>query len=255
MTSQSKTGSGVEAVWRTRQSDLGRSSEELAALVRRLEGDRIELEQQNDELRHSQQALLRRLEFEEFIFDLSRTFIGLTEEEVDVNMERGLARVGEFLEMDRVTLLELSRDRTKMAVAYSWSLHGSTIPPPVITESAQPWWVGQVLRGEVSLASHVDDLPEEAAAEKAYLRQRALASAASIPLKVSGEIAGVISFVTLHRHVAWTDELVNELRAIGDILWNALKRCQAMQALRAAQGFLRESEERFRLGDNPAPGQ
>jgi PAS domain S-box-containing protein len=254
MTSQSKTGSdGVEAVWRTRQSDLGRSSEELAALVRRLEVDRIELEQQNDELRHSQQALLRRLEFEEFIFDLSRTFIGLTEEEVDVNMERGLARVGEFMEMDRVTLLELSRDRTEMAVAYSWSSHGSTIPPPVITKSAQPWWVGQVLRGEVSLTSHVDDLPEEAAAEKAYLRQRGIASAASIPLKVSGEIAGVISFVTLRRHVAWTDELVNELRAIGDILWNALKRRQAMQALRAAQGFLRESEERFRLVANAAP--
>ena len=117
----------------------------------------------------------------------------------------------------------------------------------------QPWWLRQVLRGDVSLASRVDDLPEEAAAEKEYLRQRGVKSAASIPLKVSGEIAGAISFVTVHRHVSWTPELVNQLRAIGDILWNALKRRQAMQALLAARETARESEERFRLIANTAP--
>ena len=109
------------------------------------------------------------------------------------------------------------------------------------------------MRGDVSLASRVDDLPEEAAAEKEYLRQRGVGSAASIPLKVSGEIAGAISFVTVHRHVSWTPELVNRLRAIGDILWNALKRRQAMQALLAARETARESEERFRLIANTAP--
>jgi len=242
-----------QAVWRTRHTDPGagrRSPEELDALRRRLEQQRSELERENATLRQSEQTLLHRLDFEEFLFDLSRTFIGLTEEEVDVNMERGLARVGEFLELDRVTLLELSRDLTQMTVAYSWNVHGAATPPSVISNSAQPWWVGQVLRGEVSLASYVDDLPEEAAAEKEYLRQRGVASAASIPLRVSGEIAGAISFVTLHRHVVWTEELTSELRAIGDILWNALKRRRSMQALIKAQGFLRDSEERFRLAMN-----
>ena len=238
---------------RTRHSPVvagNHSPEELVARRRRLERRRRALELENANLRHSEQTLRRRVEFGELLFDLSRTFIGLTEEEVDVNMERGLARVGEFLEMDRVTLLELSRDRREMAATYSWSLQGVPPAPAVITKGAQPWWVGQVLSGEVSLASHVEDLPEEAAAEKEYLRQRGIASAASIPLRVSGEIAGVISFVTLHRHVTWTEELVNELRAVGDILWNALKRRRSTQALRAAQDFLHDSEERFRLAMN-----
>jgi len=227
-----------------------RNPEALIALTRRLEVRRRELERENAELRQSQQTLLRQLKFEEFLFDLSRTFIGLTEEEVDANMERGLMRVGEFLEMDRVTILELSRDRMEMAVGYSWSGPGAALTRVVISKSTHPWWVDQVLRGEVSLASHVDDLPEQAAAEKEYLRQRGVASAASIPFRVSGEIAGAISFVTLHRHVRWTDELVNELRAIGDILWNALKRRRSMEELHAAQAFLRDSEERFRLAMN-----
>src|SRR5262245_12281209 len=107
-------------------------------------------------------TLRRRLEFETFLFDLSRTFIGLPEQEVDVNMERGLAHVGEFLQMDRVTLLELSPPRTELSLAYSWSGPGVMSTSGVMASRDYPWWVGQVLRGEVSLASHVDDLPEEA---------------------------------------------------------------------------------------------
>ncbi len=198
----------------------------------------------------SEEMLRRRLEFEAFLFDLSSTFIGLPEERVDVSMEQGLTRVGEFLQMDRVTLLELSPDRDEMIVAYSWSAPGVPPPPARISKRLQPWWVGQVLRGDVSLAAHVDDLPEEAATEREYLRQKGVASAASIPLTVGGEIAGAISFVTVHRHESWAPETVNRLRAIGDILWNALKRRQAMQALLASQGRTRDSEERFRLAMN-----
>jgi PAS domain S-box-containing protein len=199
------------------------------------------------ERKRAEQAQRRGLEFETFLFDLSRTFIGLPEEEVDVHMARGLAQVGEFLEMDRVTLLELSLDRTQMTVAYSWSAPGVASPPSVFTQRTLPWWLEHVLRGDVSPVSHVDDLPEEAAAEKAYLRRERIASAATIPLRVGGEIAGAIAFVTVRRQVSWTEELVNQLRAVGDILWNALKRRQAMQAVLAAQGVAREGEERFRL--------
>jgi PAS domain S-box-containing protein len=205
------------------------------------------------ERKRSAKAARRREEFEKFLLDLSRAFIAIPDESVDANMTDGLARVGAFLEMDRVTLMELSHDRAGVSVAYSWHRPGVANPPHTITNQMQPWWVRQVVRGEVTLASRVDDLPEEAAAEKEYLRLRGVKSAASIPLKVSGEIAGAISFSTVHRHVSWTPELVNRLRAIGDILWNALKRRQAMLALLAARETARESEERFRLIANTAP--
>src|SRR5262249_51963264 len=106
-----------------------------------------------------------------------------------------------------------------------------------------------------AFASRVEDLPEEAAGEREYFRRQGVASAASIPLKVGGEITGAIGFVTVHRHVTWSEELVNQLRAIGDILSNALKRREAMEALVAAQDVVRESEERFRLAmSNVAAG-
>jgi len=203
--------------------------------------------------RQAAKATRHRVKFERFLFDLSRTFIAIPEASIDANLTQGLARVGTILEMDRVTLLELSHDREAMTVAYSWSYPGVDGPLGVFTRQKQPWWLGQVMRGEVTLARRVDDLPDEAAAEKTYLRERGVASIASIPLTVGGQIAGVMSFVTMRRHISWTPELVNQLRAIGDILWNALKRRQAMDALIAARQSARESEERFRLIANTAP--
>ena len=73
------------------------------------------------ERRQSAKAARHRVEFERFLFDLSRAFIAIPEESIDANMTHGLARVGAFLEMDRVTLMELSHDRAAMTVAYSWS--------------------------------------------------------------------------------------------------------------------------------------
>jgi PAS domain S-box-containing protein len=205
------------------------------------------------EQRQSAKTNRHRVAFEKFLFDLSTTFIAIPEDTIDAHMTDGLARVGTFLEMDRVTLLELSQDRVAMTLVYSWSRPEAIGPPPVLTKDMQPWWLKQVLRGDVTLASRVDDLPAEAVAEKEYLRERGVASAASIPLTVGGEIAGAMSFVTTGRRVWWTPELVNQLRAIGDILWNALKRRQAMQALLAARETARESEQRFRLIANTAP--
>jgi len=192
-------------------------------------------------------------EFETFLYDLSSTFIGLSDEAVDEHMVQGFARVGEFLKMDRITLIELSPVRDEMVVTYSWSSSGTVAPAPRIDRQSQPWFIDQVRRGAVALARDLDDLPDEAVGEKEYLRQRGVASAALIPLKVGGEIAGAMTFITVNRRESWSPETVKRLGAIGDIVWNALKRRQAMQARLATEALVRESEERFRLIASTAP--
>jgi PAS domain S-box-containing protein len=205
------------------------------------------------EKKEFERSLVWRLDFEGLLSDLSRTFISLPEEEVDANMERSLARIGEFLQMDRITFFEASRNRSEFTATYTWNVPGVAKAPPSVTATDLPWWASRVFRGEMTLASRVDDLPEEASAEKEYFRQRGIVAAASIPLNVAGEITGAIAFLTGKRQVSWTPDLVRQLRIIGDIFSNALKRKRAMEALRAAQLITRDSEERFRLVANTTP--
>jgi PAS domain S-box-containing protein len=205
------------------------------------------------ERKEFEKSLVWRLEFESLLSDLSRTFISLPEEEIGTNIEQAMARIGAFLQLDRITLFELSRDRTVFLAAYTWNGPGVGQAPRSVTSSDLPWWSHRVLAGHMSLISQLNDLPEEASAEKEYFRQSGIRCAASIPLNVAGEITGAITFLTGKRQVTWTADLVRQLRVIGDIFSNALKRKRAMEALSAAQMIMRESEERFRLVANTAP--
>jgi PAS domain S-box-containing protein len=202
------------------------------------------------ERKQFEKSLLWRLEFEGLLSDFSRTFINLAEEDIDANMVRSFARIGKFLQLDRIALYEFSPDRTELVLSYCWDATGVGEPPASIATANMPWWTDRVLRGEEALASHPDDLPEQASAEKEYFRKSGIVSAASIPLKVGGEINGVNSFISMKRQVRWTSDLVNQLRVIADILWNALRRKRGMEALRASQAGVRSAEERFRLAMN-----
>lgn len=72
------------------------------------------------------------------------------------------------------------------------------------------------------LASRLNDLPEEASAEREYFRPAGIVSAASISLNVAGEITGAIFILAMERRVSWTTDLVRQLRVISDIFSNAL---------------------------------
>jgi PAS domain S-box-containing protein len=202
---------------------------------------------QRQRRKESQKLLLWRLEFESLLSDLSTTFISLPANEVDTHIEAGLARIGKFLEMSRITIFELSQDGTEFHPISAWNAPGISKAPLTMSTTHLPWWRDQILSGKVSLMWRLEDLPEEASVEKEFFRQRGVLSAASIPLTISGEITGAITFVCVTHQVLWTKDLVNQLKVIGDIFCNALKRKRATLTLLATQATLCESEERFRL--------
>jgi PAS domain S-box-containing protein len=198
-------------------------------------------------------SLIERLTFEEFLSDLSTKFISLPEDQVDMNIEQGLGRIAEFLKMDRVTLFEFSADRTELKSAFSWAGGGVAPAPGLVKAADLPWWRVRLLAGEVSFVTDGKSLPGEAVPEQEYFRRMGIMSAATIPLKVGGEINGAISFVSTKHRVNWTQDLLNRVRVLGEVFWNALQRRRSMQAVLATQAVLRESEERFRLVANSAP--
>ncbi|HEY6385729.1 MAG TPA: ABC transporter substrate binding protein [Candidatus Acidoferrum sp.] len=213
----------------------------------------IGLLRQRREKRKVEATLVERLTFEKLLSDLSAQFISLPEDQVDANMEQALGRIAEFLKMDRVTLFKFSPDKTELRAAFSWTGGGTTPAPTSVKAADLPWWRIRLLRGDVAFASDRNDLPEEALPEREFFQRMGILSAATIPLMVGGEIDGAVSFISTKRRVKWTEELLNRVRVLGEVFWNALQRKRSMQALLASQAVLRESEERFRLVADTAP--
>ena len=204
--------------------------------------------------RETEKSLAERLAFETLLSDLSGTFIDLPEEQVTSNIEKSFGRIAEFLKLDRITLFESSQEGAELTATSSWSREGTQPAPPDSKPIPWPWWTSHDLSGEPVTFSDSHVLPEEVDRIRRYLLESGIESIASVPLRVSGEIIGALSFVSTKRKVLWTEDLVRRLKVIAEIFSNALKRKRAMQALLASnfelkmsEYVLRESEERLRM--------
>jgi PAS domain S-box-containing protein len=197
--------------------------------------------------REFERSLGERLAFEKLLSDLSGTFINLPEEQVASNIEKSLGRIATFLKLDRVTLFECSGEGTELTPTSSWHSEGTQPVPPDLKPIPWPWWTSSTLRGKPVTLSDPRVLPGEASHVRQYLLESGIQSIASVPLGIGGEIVGAISFASTKRRVAWTDDLIRQLKVLAEIFSNALKRKRAQQALLASQAVLQESEERLRV--------
>src|SRR2546430_3622636 len=76
-------------------------------------------------------ALLdERLRFESLLSRLSTTFINLPADEIDGQIERGLQRIVEFLQIDRSGLAQFSEDGSALYSTHSYTAPGIGRFPP-----------------------------------------------------------------------------------------------------------------------------
>ena len=83
--------------------------------------------------------------------------------------------------------------------------------------------------------SRPGDIPEEAQLDRDNLLAAGIKSALCIPLAVGGKFLGALTLSTLRSHKVWPPGLAQELRPIGEIFANALRRAQADMELHQAE--------------------
>jgi PAS domain S-box-containing protein len=189
-----------------------------------------------------EQSLINRMAFEEMLSDLSTTFISLPAEQVDAKIEKSLGTIAEFLKINRITFFEYSLGSAELKVTLSWRGQGVQPVSAVVNTNQFPWWTRLLLSGEMILLSDLDELPEEASAEKEYLKKIGAVSLAMVPLKAGDEFFGGISFVSTKSRVSWTEERGEQLKLVAAIFSNAMMRKRA-QEVRFRHAAIVESSE------------
>jgi PAS domain-containing protein len=201
---------------------------------------------QRGQRRRALDALAERLRFETLLSDLSDRFSTLPPGELDRQIERALQRIGEDLELDRTSLAEFGEQFRGAQVTYSWERSGID-PLPVWAKITRfPWAAARLMAGQIVQFSRRQDLPADAAIDRATLVAIGTRSLVSVPLVSMGSVIGVLSFATLRAEREWPEDLIPRLRLLGEFFANALGR-------RRAAAALRESEDRFRLVADSAP--
>lgn len=206
----------------------------VAECTEELRKSNEQLQQKITELERAEAAVEERLRFETLLFELSIRFLNLPPVEVDQQIEHGLQRLAEFLEVDQSALFEFSEDKTHLRATHAWTVAGGEPAPALVAFDQLPWAAAKVLRGDIFLFTQISDLPPEATRDKAYLRKQGPKSAVVVPLAVAGSITGAVSFAALRTERFWSDGVVQRMRLVGEIFSNALSRKQADEPLNKA---------------------
>jgi len=196
----------------------------------------------------SARELGERLEFERLLTELSRRFVNVASEKVDLEIGEVMQKMCEHLDMDLAGLWQLTETSPQVfTLTHLYrSLEGPPIPERTDANDLFPWCVEQITTGNTIIVPSTEDMPEDATRDQEVLRHYGVKSFITFPLSAGGRpIVGALSFNSVREKSFWPVEVVERLRLVAEIFANALMRKKSEQTLH-------ESEERLSLASDSA---
>jgi formate hydrogenlyase transcriptional activator len=197
------------------------------------------------QLAQTRQQLEDRLRFEGLISDLSAGFVSISAEEVEGEITKWLQRITEFFDADRSTLGLFSEDGVQLRSAFEYHREGVEPAPVSLSKEQLPWYLSQLMQGNLVVINRLADLPDDAEAERRLCLSKGMKSLLSIPMVSGGRTLGSCALVAVHAERVWPADLVQRMRLIAEVFAGALAR-------KRSEEKLNESEARLNLAATSA---
>ncbi len=169
----------------------------------------------------------RRITQAKLMSDISRQFIHLSSGQTNEIIQTSLQKIGEYTGADRSYVGQFSMDDRLVGNTHEWCRDGvdpQTDNMQGLSLEAIPWLMDHFERQKLVLAPVVNDLPPEAEAEKKLWLQRGIQSVARVPMTYGGELRGFVGLDAIREPRSWSNEDVQLLMRVGEIICNALER-------------------------------
>jgi signal transduction histidine kinase len=193
---------------------------------------------QRRERRESEVRLAERLRFEALVSEVGAALSAVPAARIDEQIRDCLWRIVTFLGVDCGAVWQASPDGSIFSVTHDWSRQGVAPPPVTIDPRSFPYFRSLVAPDQDGMSfTRPDDLPPEAAAERAAFEAAGVRSFASTPLYTGDRLLGFLGLVSLHAERAWPLDLVQQLRALAECFSHVLVRAQSEAALESSSAL------------------
>lgn len=180
--------------------------------------------------RIAEQEQRYQLRFQRLVAQISSHFVDFGFGNIDPQIEYLLRNIGEFFEVDRSYLFRFSPDQTTMTNTHEWCAPGiSSVSRSMqnvpMEDMAWSWQqiTGMVDYGEVVFLRDIEDLPEEAAAERERLRSQQVRSMFGVPVRVNQQVIGFFGVDSVTER-DWREDQADLLLVISNLLSSALEK-------------------------------
>ncbi len=183
----------------------------------------------------AERALRQAIEFDQIVAGQSASLMRVPADQIDDQITTTLRTLGELLGADRAAVIQRDVETELLVRTHLWVREGVSGPPRTDTLDAFPWLLSRVFDArELVALTRLDELPPEAARDRATLERNGVISGALAPMVNEDRVIGELMFATSTREQRWSPDLVARLRLLGEIIASALGRRDTDLALRAA---------------------
>jgi transcriptional regulator with GAF, ATPase, and Fis domain len=185
--------------------------------------------------------------FKEITSDLLLRFSAVEGQRVDDQVDYTLESLVKFFDTDRSSLMEIHADTGLMMVSHSWARPGiEAVARGTRFDGAFPWCQARLLEGKtLRFERLLDELPIDDLTERRCATTLSILSQVAVPLKVGRSWVCALLTETARSYRSWTDEDIQRLRIVGQILANAIHRRNLETELRKSLAEVRRLEQRL----------
>jgi len=225
----------------TANEELAASNEELAATNNELNRYQTQLEQmvekRTNELFMIQENLLAMSRRQSALINVLQ--IMRTEKNLSKAINMSLAETGKYTGVSRVYLIEKNREETMINCTYEWCNEG--IEPAIHITQEIPMELFKSLSekieaGEIIYTSDVNTFDKEVAE---LFKSQNVKSTISVPLTINGVHYGLIGFDDCVHNREWSNDDMNLIKSIAQIISSATQNHHAETAARLSQQTMR----------------
>jgi GAF domain-containing protein len=178
-----------------------------------------------------------RAAIEQIVSEISSSFVNVSADEVDRQIDISLQKIGGFNQVDRAYLFTIDRDRATMSNSNEWVSYG--IAPHIndlqdVPVSTFPWLMEKIFKQEPVVVEDVASMPAEAEAEKTEFMREEIKSVLLVPITTQNRVTGFLGFDAVREQQIWGEEIILLLRLVSELFSGALQRKTATQAIQNA---------------------
>ena len=186
--------------------------------------------------------------FANAVSTISARLINLEIERIDEQIDQALGIIARYCDVDRCSVYMVDDRAGVMRNAHEWHTPGvktlKQLFDGVVPLDAFPWIRRRLQLLETVELSSIEDLPDEAVAERELVRQLGIKSLLLVPISNEGHIKGFFELSNTRDEVHWNQSFRNILQIAAQSFSNALVRKDMEQRLRDHIAQRREAERR-----------
>ncbi|MEH1939764.1 MAG: PAS domain S-box protein [Nostoc sp.] len=181
-------------------------------------------------------TLWHRAQVDRLLNSISRQFI---DQDADTAINFTLQAIAEFMGAECSCIFEYYEPQQQFYIAHEWYDPSSRLLLNSTTSSEPlPWFYNQILNGnpiQGLQASRIADISPEANAETELTYRELIKSVVAVPMIYAGKVVGLLELDAVNKSKTWSQEEINLLQRVSELIAIGRSRHKAEEALRIAK--------------------